>query len=152
MQKRYFRSAQDLASPPLARYYLDTCIWIDYFENRKDRFRPLGEWALRAINEIINEEGIILISSLNHKELKKFYTEEKIHKMVSHIPAVLLKMVFYSESQKNEAILTAKMLGIPVSDALHAIIARDNSAVLITRDKHFFLIHGIDIKLPEELF
>lgn len=134
------------------RYYLDTCIWIDYFENRKDRFRPLGEWALRAINEIINEEGIILFSSLNHKEIQRFYTEEQINKILSCVPPPLLKMVFYSEPQKKEARLTAKYLDIPVSDALHAIIARDNSAILITRDKHFILISGVNIKLPEELF
>ena len=34
------------------RFYLDTCIWRDYYENRSDNFRPLGEWALFLINKI----------------------------------------------------------------------------------------------------
>lgn len=38
------------------KYYLDACIWRDYFENREDRFRPLGEWAFRLVNyHYINE-------------------------------------------------------------------------------------------------
>jgi hypothetical protein len=38
----------------MQRYYLDTCIWVDYLENRQDRFRPLGDWALRLIKQIVN--------------------------------------------------------------------------------------------------
>ena len=35
------------------KYYLDTCIWRDYFENRSDKFRPLGDWAFSLIKLII---------------------------------------------------------------------------------------------------
>ena len=41
---------------------------------------------------------------------------------------------------------------IPVFDALHALIARDNKAILITRDEHFNkLLDIIRFKKPEEL-
>ena len=35
------------------KYYLDTSIWRDYYENRSDKFRPWGEWALILINKIL---------------------------------------------------------------------------------------------------
>jgi len=36
---------------------------------------------------------------------------------------------------------------MPVKDALHAILARDNKAILVTRDKHFYdLADKVEIK------
>ena len=133
------------------RYYLDTCIWIDYFENRSDRFRPLGEWAFRALAKIIEEEGIILFSNLNEKEFRNYYSKEQMAQMLTLVPLALLKLVKTREKQFEEAKLLAGILRIPTNDAIHAILARDNSAILITRDKHFMLIKGVDIKLPEDL-
>ena len=60
------------------KYYLDACIWIDYFENRKDRFRPLGDWAIRIINKIIKENGLFIFSDHIIKELEKNYTKEEL--------------------------------------------------------------------------
>lgn len=64
MQKRHLHYIQDLASPRLARYYLDTSIWRDFYENRTDRFRPLGEWAFELFRKIIREKSIVLYSEL----------------------------------------------------------------------------------------
>lgn len=36
------------------RFYLDACIWGDYWENRSDNFRPLGEWAFRYLSRRYN--------------------------------------------------------------------------------------------------
>ena len=33
----------------MKRYYFDTCIWRDYFEDRKDKFRALGDLAFYLI-------------------------------------------------------------------------------------------------------
>ena len=51
------------------RFYLDSSIWRDYYENRKDKFRPLGEWALRLIKNIIENKNYILYSDFVIKEL-----------------------------------------------------------------------------------
>ena len=40
------------------KYYIDSNIWRDYFENRSDRFRPLGDWALMFFKEIIINESV----------------------------------------------------------------------------------------------
>lgn len=57
-----------------------------------------------------------------------------------------------SETQLKEAIKFSRQFSIPVNDALHAILARDNHAILVSRDKHFYeLVDKLTIRKPEEL-
>jgi len=45
-----------------------------------------------------------------------------------------------------------KKLKIPFGDALHTILAKDNEAILVTRDHHFDVVEGIvKIRKPEDL-
>jgi len=134
------------------KYYFDTCIWIDYFEGRKDNIRPLGDWAFDLIKKIIREEAILVYSDLVEEELSEKYTREQIKEIFSIIPTQILLKLSTSKAQLLEAIKTARALNIPVKDALHAIIARDNASLLVTRDKHFQeLSKLVEIKKPEEL-
>ncbi|MFA5887696.1 MAG: PIN domain-containing protein [Candidatus Nanoarchaeia archaeon] len=133
------------------KYYLDTCIWIDYFENRKDRFRPLGEWAFQLLRQITEEEDIVLFSRIVIKELKRVYNEQEIESIFSIIPKELLLEAEVFSKQIAEAEIRAKILGIPTNDVIHLIIARDNNAILVTRDKHLLFLDDIEIRMPEEL-
>ncbi len=37
----------------MVKYYLDTCIWIDFFEDRKGaKGEPFGEFASRLLTKI----------------------------------------------------------------------------------------------------
>jgi predicted nucleic acid-binding protein len=136
----------------MQKYYLDACIWIDYFENRKDRFRPLGEWALDLIKKIIEENALILYSELVEEELSIKYSPRDIKAILNITPFENRIKVKISDFQIKESIHTSKQLNIPRKDALHAIIARDNNAILVTRDKHFQeLQEKITIRKPEEL-
>lgn len=134
------------------KYYLDTCIWRDYFENRSDNLRPLGEWAFKLIKKIIFEEDIILYSGLVEEELGKDYSNEFIKEIFSIVPKQLLLKVNISDEQFIESIKISRKLKIPKKDALHAILAKDNKSILVTRDKHFYeLKDEIEILKPEEL-
>ena len=134
------------------KYYLDTCIWRDYFENRTDKFRPLGDWALRLINKIIEENCIFLYSETTLTELKELYSEKEIQNMFDIVPQTLVIKVECSEKQFRDAVMFSKQFKIPCKDAIHAVLARDNGAVLVSRDKHFFeLQFHVIIKKPEEL-
>ncbi len=95
------------------KYYFDTCIWRDYFENRTDRFRPLGEWALKLINKIIEEGGLIIFSNLVEEELKEFYSEEKLKSLLGIVPAELLVIVKSSVNQVKEARRIAGVFKVP---------------------------------------
>ncbi len=56
------------------------------------------------------------------------------------------------ESQIKEAITISKQRKIAFGDALHTILARDNNAMMITRDEHFLDLNDlVMIKKPEEL-
>lgn len=153
MQKRYFRTAQDLTSPRLARYYFDTSIWWDFHENRVDRFRPLGEWAFELLKKIIREKDIVLYSKVIIEELLEYFSMEEINKMLSIVASKgLLEEVPISNEQKREAHFLKGQLNIPFGDCLHAILARDNFAIMVARDHHFELLREItESKKPEEL-
>ena len=137
----------------MKKYYLDTSIWRDYYENRSDRFRPLGDWALNLINVIIENKDFILYSDLVVEELKVKYNEEEINKIFEIIyKRNLLSKVTISNSQVKEAAILCKKRKVAFGDALHAILARDNKAIMVTRDKHFFeLVDIAEIKKPEDL-
>ena len=136
----------------MVRYYLDTCIWRDYFENRSDRFRPLGEWALMLIKKIIEENNIIFYSEFIIEELQEAYTLKEIENIFSIATNDVLIKIEVCGEQLKEAVILSKRCQIPRKDALHAILAKDNNAILVTRDKHFYeLEKEISVKKPEDL-
>ena len=132
-------------------YYLDTCIWRDYLEDRKDKFRPLGEWAFRLIRKIIDNEDEIIISNLLMDELKKDYSDKKINELFSIVPKELLININCTYNQMKEAKKITKILKIPFGDVLHAVLAKDKCAEFISRDNHFDKVDFIITKKPEEL-
>ena len=135
----------------MQKYYLDTCIWRDYFENRSDRFRPLGDWAFKLIKKIIEENNFIMISDLVEEELSIDYGNKEIENIFSIIPKELLIRISVSNLQFKEAINISRELKTPLKDTLHAILAKNNNAILITRDKHFNEIDFVETYKPEEL-
>ena len=135
------------------KYYFDTSIWRDYFENRSDRLRPLGEWAFELIRQIGEDKGIILYSQLVIDELRKGWSQEKIDKCFGMFRSEgLLVKVEPTDLQKKESLFIAQKKKVPRADALHAIIARDEKAVMVARDHHFIdLDYVTEHKKPEEL-
>lgn len=133
----------------MSKYYLDTCIWIDYFEDRSDRFRPLGYWAFCLIRNIVSDKDIVIYSDVVEDELLGFYSEEKVRSLLSVVPENLFVKVNSTKKQSEEASVVSRKLNIPFNDALNAILARDNDSVLVTRDRHFYEFSNV--KRPEEL-
>ncbi|MFA5141895.1 MAG: PIN domain-containing protein [Candidatus Woesearchaeota archaeon] len=134
------------------KYYLDTCIWRDYFENRSDRFRPLGDWAFTLLSNIVQNEDLVLYSDLTIQELNKDLNHKKIKEALSIVPEQLLIKVNVLPIQFKEAISLSRKHKIPANDALHYILAKDNNAILVTRDKHFYELNDkMMIKKPEDL-
>ena len=133
----------------VTKYYLDTCIWIDYFENRVDNFRPLGDWSLKLIKKIVIDKDMFIISDHLIDELKINYSAEEIDKILSIIPNQLLLKVKVDDKQSKEAYKIKSIYKIPFGDALHIIIAKDNNAILISRDRHILELNIC--KKPEDL-
>ena len=57
-----------------------------------------------------------------------------------------------TKDQINNARRLSKHMNVSFGDCIHAIVAKDNDAVLVSRDKDFKrLRYIIDVKSPEEL-
>lgn len=135
----------------MGNFYLDTSIWRDYYENRTDGIRPLGDWAFELLKYLIENDYTILYSDLVIDELKKEYTEDEISNIFDIVSDILLK-VDIKESDNQQALILSKKYKIPFGDALHAVLSVKNNAILISRDKHFSeLQYFVKVMKPEDL-
>lgn len=135
------------------RFYLDTSIWRDYYEDRSDSSKSLGRLALQLLFKIIKEGNLIAYSDFVVEELKGKYSEEEIIAILSifyHLE--LLIKADISKEQAMEAAALCRKRNVSFGDALHAVLSRDNKAVMVTRDRHFIRLLDIaDVKKPEDL-
>ena len=60
------------------KFYLDTAIWRDYFEDRRDGIRPLGEFAFQFLKNCEKKGCKVLVSDTVILELKVYFSEEDI--------------------------------------------------------------------------
>lgn len=128
------------------KYYFDTSIWIDLFEDRNEPNLPKGEFIKRLLIKITNESHIIFYSDLIIKELiNNNYTIFEIREIFEKVKDIT-KWIDTTTKQINKAKDLSVKRKIPKGDALHALIARDNKAILITRDKDFQKL--LDITQP----
>jgi predicted nucleic acid-binding protein len=134
------------------RFYLDTSIWRDYFEDRKDSMRPLGEFAFMFLKKCVKEKAQIIVSDIVLEELEAHLSQEQITAIFSGFKGIIVK-VAHTTTQSREALGLLKKFGkkVPLYDILHSIIARDEKAVMVTRDRHFEEISIVEAYLPENL-
>ena len=119
------------------RYFIDTSIRMDFYEDRigfKDE--PFGDYAFKLLSKIKAKESRIVISDFLVRELETKYSMEQINGIFRPFEKLIDK-VLIAKNQKDEAIKISSERKMPKGDALHAIVARDNNLILITRDNHF---------------
>lgn len=129
-------------------FYFDTSIWLDLFENRNEPNLPKGNWTKELIKNIIKNGDKIMVSEAIKNELlsmrySKYDIENKFFSL-KHI----IKSVYSTKKQFGKARDLSKKRNVPLLDALHALIARDNHAILITLDQHFNIL--LDIIKPKK--
>ena len=134
------------------KYLIDTSIWVGLYENRNGYHdEPLGDFAFKLFCMIKAKEDKIVITDLTIRELEMNYSMPEIKGMMKPFENILEKLVVSTE-QRDEAKKIASERNLPKGDVLHAILARDNNYILISRDKHFKQL--IDISAhnkPEEI-
>ena len=130
------------------RYYLDTSIWLDFFEKRGNN----GKLAYNLLNFIINKNYKIIFSEAIKDELLEYGMLIESIRSFLYIFKRNILCLYVNKKQFGKAKDLSNKRNIPVLDALHAIIARDNSAIMITRDRHFDkLLDIVKYKKPEEI-
>lgn len=133
------------------KYYIDTCIWRDYYENRSDKFRPLGEWALFLLNKIKANNEEIIVSDFLIYELSLFLTKEDMRKLFEPYEKNIIMIESSTEHNRLAREYSLKY-SLPKPDALHLVLALEQNAVLVTRDFHFLNASDlIVIRKPEDL-
>ena len=134
------------------KYYFDTSIWLDFFEYRNEPNFPKGRWVQELINKIIESDAKILYSDINIVELGVAgYSSQDIDMLFKKLKPILT-FIESTNKQIGKAKDLSSKRNIPKGDALHALIARDNKAILVTLDRHFKkLLDIIEPKRPQDL-
>lgn len=133
------------------KFYVDTAIWRDYFEDRSDGMRPLGDLAFQFLKICRKKKYVVLVSAEVANELLVFYPQSRVDEIFSNFRDIIVHIEI-SKEQFSEAhsLWLKKHSGFPFSDVMHSILARDNCATIISRDRHFAEIGIADCLLPEE--
>lgn len=132
-------------------FYIDTNIWLDFHFNRTDKNRNLGLIASKFFYYILRNESKIAISSKLFEELNGKLSINEINGLI--VPFIK-RLVNLKESRElhNLSEQISKERNIPKTDVLYALLAKENNAIVITRDNHFKQLSDICIsKRPEEL-
>lgn len=133
------------------KYYIDTNIWLDFLEDRKGfKNEPLGIYAWKLFLKIKESNGKILISDFLSIEMIKHVKISKYNFLMEFLKKAIIKIETSKNSFEKSVILSDE-INIPSGDALHVILAIENNAILVSRDKHFKKIKEIDVYRPEEL-
>ena len=132
------------------KIYLDTTIYLDYFENRHDNIRPLGFFAYNLIRRCIEGKFKIVISDWVVEEFGKIGDVHKINDLIKTL-------------KKHGSLLTVKTNFKDLSksrkykdkpDTLHAILTiKADADYFVTRNTKDFLNfqNSINIVLPENI-
>ena len=130
-------------------FYLDTSIWLDIYEGAEDN----GKSAREMVERIVKRGWIIVYSDAVVQELKRVgIMERDIDELLRIAVPWHLARCYVTRSLLARARQISMQRGIPKFDVLHALVARDNEAVLVLRDNHFSRLRDIVVtKLPEEI-
>ncbi|MEK6792501.1 MAG: PIN domain-containing protein [Nanoarchaeota archaeon] len=134
------------------RFYLDTSIWLDFFEDRNEHNLKKGDFAKNLISEIVENGDKIVVSEVIKNELIGLkFSHYDIENLFFPYRKIII-LVYSTKKQFGKAKDISKKRNIPLLDALHAILARDYGAIMVTRDRHFQeLLDIIKSKKPEEI-
>ena len=78
------------------RYYLDTSIWLDFFEARDEPKLPKGKLAHALIKKIIQERSKIVYSNLSFSELEYIgYSLYELDEMFSPLKPFLIFVIYH---------------------------------------------------------
>ncbi len=121
-------------------YYLDTNIWLDIHEQRGSN----SDNALTFLRDALTSDAIFVWSTLHTAELKRLdYTLDEQHTLITIIPSSRRRLISVTRHNINTARRLARQRDVPVHDALHAVLAKEHAAIIVTRDRHFLRFSDI---------
>lgn len=133
----------------MVKIYCDTNIFIDYFNERTDRLRPLKDFAFEFFSKGWNCSFELIISDWLLKELRNHLKEEQIQEVLNMYRD---KNKLHTVYEKFGDRIKAREISEHWDDALHAILANKAGAdFLATRNiRHYENCEElVQIILPE---
>jgi len=123
----------------MLRIYVDTDIFLNLWFNEMIRYNPVFERAKRLLERVISCRLFLIISELTLEELSRNMrlSIDTIKSDYFNEYANLGKLSVAEVTQ--DIVNEARRLSHHVGDATHAVIAKREGAVLITRNKRHFL-------------
>ncbi len=135
--------------------YIDTNIFMDHFDGRVDRLRPLGEFAFQLLKRSAECHFDIIISTLLLEELFYNLDENRVKELLSSFDTKgKILRAEISQSDMNKARRICHERKTPFNDTLHAVIAnRMKATFFVTRNmKDFVALQDLVVlALPENL-
>ena len=133
-------------------FYVDTSVWRDYFEDRRDNIRPLGEFAARFLQDCRAHGCKILYSQLTVDELLQGASKQQSTEAFSGFKECLVFVRLSVVERVEAGKLALERKDTHLADVLHAVMARNNGAVLVARDHGFECLQDlVEIRKPEEI-
>lgn len=134
-----------------ALIYCDTNVYLDYFFDRRDNIRPLGEFAFQVFRRTFGCEFRIAVSDWLLEEIGKNGAESPMAELVGRLKDAdkLVEVKTGADDFKF-----AQKLQIHFGDALHVVLAKKVNAVfLVTNNINDFLpcTHLIECVIPMNL-
>jgi predicted nucleic acid-binding protein len=134
--------------------YLDANVYLDYWENRSDNLKPLGEFAFSLLKRAIKCEFMVVCSEVIEYELCEVLRISRSECHSRFLKALESAGKLEQVETTDELLLTARQManktGTPYTDCCHLLLAQEAGAILVSRDNHFFN-GGFLAKKPEEV-
>jgi predicted nucleic acid-binding protein len=132
----------------MTKLYIDTNVYLDYLLGRKDRLRPIGEFAFELLRRTVKCEFEILISELVIEELENNVGEEQISQLLNFIK----KKIVVLDITKEDVLQSRQLSRTDPEDALHYLIAKKGGAeFIVTRNIQHFDFPDLQAVFPESI-
>ena len=89
-----------------SKYYVDTAIWRDLHENRKDKSKNLGELAFESFKKIRTNKEKIIYSDFVVEELSHACNKQTIEQLFKGVSELLEKVEIHEKQLKESADLS----------------------------------------------
>lgn len=126
---------------PAVKILPDTCAWIDFFRGAQTSLATSLEQSL--VRGTVVTCGIILFELT--QGVKNAKEENALTNAFQAIPFLDLSRALWIEAGRLSASLRAKGYNLPLSDVLISVLAKEHNATVLTVDKHFSLVPGLNV-------
>ena len=135
----------------MCKIYCDSCVYIDLFEGRKDKFRDLGDFALNVFRKVREKHYKLVISDWVLEELTKHEHDKHFNEFIETFEKESINEVKQTSEDKRKANTLSKD---NYPDALHVVLAKKANCIYLvtTNIQHFAEFRDvIEIILPQSL-